>query len=704
MSSREQFETGYNNARADGNKEAAQFFANGLQQMEREEAKVKEDNLSAVYDMHYDQMGEGEKFMEGVTNGINNVGGGIMDLYYRATGNDDGLSMLQGRMDAREEKFKELSARSITADVGNFVGEVLPAIPLGLGIGSAVAKTGLTGYRAAMATGAAEEGIYNFVTEEGDFKERAQQGATGLVTGTAFGATAEGISRGASKIVNRLNPSTPKPSASQEELATAQKFSQDWGGYTVNAGDALVNTAEINAKDRLLASGGDASKILLDAESKAERGLYDTAESLAGDNTKATTISRESTQNDFVSTLRTIEGEDKAASSAAYNSWLEGSEAVRSMPLNSQLMNQELRSVLSLDLSMQGDIGTFANNLQTRLKQAGLLNVKAQGQMGLNTKEGITLDGYQKLIENLNRLYDPKMSSQSKKLFGSVRAALENNVDDAVAKSGMGAEDLALYRAGRKEMAEYKTRWETSWGKYATKKDPVNDQFLKEPKAVFDSILSTTQAGHLEDIKKRMTMDPKGKIAWDSMSDFLILDAIEHAKKGGRDLEGGGKTFNEANFAKKLDKLSPEAQAVIFGKRAKGLNNLIKAAALRNPKVSQQTKTAGAGLNTNVNYGVAASRVAFPGLMAQTWAAGRAVFGVLDNVSKRFEVNRAKHMADGKITEAGKKDLAAAYKAAWEDRYAKSPALLGHANLATELFYQGVQEGLYDPFIEDALD
>ena len=701
---RAQLQAGLANAGAAQDQDAVRYFNTQLAQIDQNTqaaaSQQQAESMSNVYDMHYDQMGGGEKFMKGVSNGLNNVGGAVKDLYYRATGNDDGLSMLQGRMDTREAQFKELSDRSTAAAVGNFVGETLPAVPLGLGAGAVVAKAGMTGYRAAMAAGALEESVYRGVFEEGDFGERASNAAGGAVAGAAFGSVAEAGSRGLNKYLTRNKVPSIGPNAAQADVDKVQAFTEEFGGYKINAGDALVNDAQINDRLNIRAGGGEPREILLAADAEAERGIVNKAESFVAGSTDATTMSRETTQDNFVKTLRDVRGKDLEASSEAYKKWEGTSDAARTVQLESRLMNQGLKDVLGPSLNMSGAVGNTAKDIQNHLRAAGLLNVRPQSVMGLGTKEGITLVKYKKLEKALNTLYEPTtMSGAEKQLWGSVRASLESNIDEAVAKSGIGAEDLEIYRAGRKSMADYNSRWELKWAKRATDMTPASKEFLNNPKTVFDAILAPKNKDDLAEIKKRMLMDPEGKVAWESVGETLILNAIEASKKAST--EGGGARFNENIFRTMIDKVSPEAQGIIFGpERAEGIQALIKAASLRGPKVKPKGSNNSDTADALIGYASAASRLYFTNKFAQIFAATRITSGLADGLAKRGLEGTARRMAAGELTGSAKAQYAKEFKEAWKKTYRDSPALLGHTDLASELFFQGAQEGLYDPLNE----
>lgn len=187
-----------------------------------------------------DDMSIPEKLLVGVGRGMTNVGRGIQDLTYRATGNEDALDKLNKRIESEENTWNYLSENSTAANVGEIGGEILATLPVGLGVGSgakALLKTAQTGsklVKGSIAAGAAgvDAGVSAGLIQRGGLDERLDAAGTAAATGAVLSPVMEKAGGLVRKGLNKGKYFTSEKAARADELA-------DEFGVDVHLEDAL---------------------------------------------------------------------------------------------------------------------------------------------------------------------------------------------------------------------------------------------------------------------------------------------------------------------------------------------------------------------------------------------------------------------------------------------------------------------------------
>lgn len=680
--SRQDFLRGYENARAANNMEAAQFFAGKLRELDQIDTERKDAITEQGYDTLVNDMSLGEKTIVGVGRGMSNMVNGTKDLFFRVTGNDDALARLQAKMESEDLAWQELADRSLAAKVGEVGGEIATTLPLGMVVGSAATKAGMTGYKAAATVGAVEEGVTEAL-KAGDYNERLKDGAIGATVGAVAGVGAEGLSNIINRVrLNKADVDAPTISNAQDDIAKAQEFTEEYGGYRVDPGDALGDARLINERNALIDSGGDSAHILNTAEAAREQAITDKAHSFV--EAPGNTLNREQTQNYVTEALRKIKEGDELQAKSLYNDWLNKSEVAKTVGIPTDDFSAKLNPLLTEKLDRTATAG-IASDITKELKKYGVID----------GDKPFTLEAHKNLIEDLNTYYKPGDKANNK-LLGDVKKVLDENLETAVSKSDFPSEDVEMYKAGRKAYHEYKKRWESKWAKWATDKDPLTEEFKKQPKQVLDFILNKQNAPELQKIKSRMMLDPEGKRAWNAIGDMQLMDAIEAATKDVRTVtQGGGRNFSEVNFARKINELSPEAQEIIFGgQKASDIKRFIKAAEMRGVQVKGKGAPNSDTARRTLNIGGAVARLIWNNRFAQILSATQSAAPFADKLASGAARRKAETIAKGGLTSSMVKNLQSDFRKAWREYYKGMPKMLSHENIGSELLYQAYQEGL----------
>ncbi|NIB42118.1 hypothetical protein HBA55_21105 [Pseudomaricurvus alkylphenolicus] len=166
-------------------------------------------------------MSGADKFIVGVGRGMTNVGRGVQDAYYRATGDDDSLTALNKRIEADEASWRQLADSSTLANVGEVVGEVAATAPVGLGVGGVASKAGLqvgSKLLPTVAVGAAEGATTAAIVQRGGLEERLEAAGEGALLSGATSGVVNVAGKIGNKVLNRGKHFTSEAAQRADEV------------------------------------------------------------------------------------------------------------------------------------------------------------------------------------------------------------------------------------------------------------------------------------------------------------------------------------------------------------------------------------------------------------------------------------------------------------------------------------------------------
>lgn len=554
----------------EGNRPMALELGRRAMQQEEREASNKEwvDGM----------MSTDEGFVENariaVGRGFSNVKDGAVDLYNRATGNDEAVAEMDQRRsvdDAGWGRFK--GENPVTATVGEFVGEAAATLPLGMGAAGAVGKaTGmgtasLTARQSALLA-ASEGAVADSIATRGDAEERLK---AGLISGATGGIADAWMTKAGRALARR----SARKSYLKEGIADEERYIQRTidqveadGGYRLDAADASGRETVLDARDRARALDSNEMRKF---EAVQERDIAEQARDFA-DGTQGINRAPEEIADDLKDILADERSADFSSVDAAYNEWRGSFGSQVELPMNG-FMNE-------VD-NLMGQVNEGQRGIVMRMNSI-------MKRHGISEGEPLSVDVVEKVIQDVNSLYKPN-DSKYNRAAGKVKEALDQWVDDALESIGDLPADhpVALGRQARATARKMHEKWNT--GDIVDKLTKANSKTA--PLDALHALNAKKNHGELAKLKMRLksSKDPRAAQVWADMEAMPIFDAISAAlpaHASANMAEGGVDIFNSKAFANSINRLSESTQRTLWGDEgAKAINDAVVAWSQRGRKI-----------------------------------------------------------------------------------------------------------------------
>ena len=582
--SREQLIATMRKAHAAGDEAAVRQLDSEIKALDSTSTVAQDQSVLEQYDPTADMSGY-DKFMTGVGRGAVNMGRGVQDLYYRARGDDDALTQLNGRIQREEAGWEHLTKNSTAASVGEFVGEVAATVPAGFGVAGAGAKLGMGALKVAGLEGALVEGI----TQRGDFGDRMQSAAGGAVLGMAGQGAVDFVGSRFQKAARKADlDDIAKPFNDTIDSAKRRVAQADTdGGFNLDMADATGNSAAIREKSDI--SNMDGEVTLRRFMAGQETDITAKAQSFL-DGTGGNHISKIETGEEIQELLVGLRNNEKAAYKKLYAE-IDGATGGR--VLDTSDLKSKLPPLLN-DHKITGD--ATANKVNQVLEKFGVLEKKSSelpnpwkvgGAESIPTVEKpLTASNYEDLIGELNALYKPLGTSGEGALIGQTKKMLEDWIDGALLKHGADNGIVELGRSARIGRRNFARRWEAgdALEKLTSKKPGDADYKMLASQAV-EHFTRPKNINDLRRLRGKLNLgSPADKKLWADMQHAPLLKAFEAATKNVKDVaEGGVIQFNEKAFKNTwVNSMSKEAKELLYGvKKVKEIDRALAAFSLR---------------------------------------------------------------------------------------------------------------------------
>ena len=263
-------------------------------------------------------------------------------------------------------------------------------------------------------------------------------------------------------------------------------------------------------------------------------------------------ISLEDAGDGIKSALKDIKQSDFARASEKYDLWAETAEA-QTIPLNVENVKGDLDKLLR-ETSARFDKST-SSSLRDTLGYYGLL--------GDNAQEVLTAGNYEKLLQDINRKWNPNASGSQNEPISLVHDFLRERQPNILAgTSDIPQEAIALGRAAAENWKLVSQKWNANEiaQKLTTTKKKSDDDTLTGFAAA-THLLNPRKVSDLQKLKGLLQLDKNesSQKAWAGIQQAPLFKAIREATKG-KD------SFDAAAFSSVIDSYGYKTLETLYGK------------------------------------------------------------------------------------------------------------------------------------------